>query len=296
MQYLQVMIKGLAMGAADVVPGISGGTLAFILGVYERLLSAVSSFNVTAIRLLFKGQFRQLWQHIDGTFLLSLFSGVLLSIFLLANLVSWLLINRPVPLWAFFNGLMIAALPMLFRSVRWNNMRMVLFVIGVIFAVFIASLTPTAFKPEPYMFFIAGTIAICAMLLPGTSGSFMLLIMGMYAPVLLAVTEFQFGVLSLFVIGCIVGLLSFSRFLRWLLRHYHDTSLSFLIGIVVGSFYKIWPWQHEHRLFLPSEYSQQFGSAEIGLVVLTFIAGILLMLGLLNLERLFKTAPENHQL
>ncbi|MDX3773955.1 DUF368 domain-containing protein [Chromatiaceae bacterium AAb-1] len=288
MQYLQVMIKGLAMGAADVVPGISGGTLAFILGIYERLLAAVSSFNMVAVRLLLKGQFRQLWKHVDGAFLGSLFGGVLLSIFMLANLVSWLLINRPVPLWAFFNGLMIAALPMLFRSVKWNTYRGGLFLLGIAFAVFIGMLTPTTFQPEPYMFFFAGAIAICAMILPGTSGSFMLVIMGMYAPVLLAVTEFQLGVLFLFVAGCVVGLLSFARFLRWLLRYYHDNSLSFLIGIVAGSFYKIWPWQHQHQVYLPSQYSKLVAPAEIGLVVLTFSAGILLMIGLLNLEKLFK--------
>lgn len=288
MQYLQWIIKGLAMGAADVVPGISGGTLAFILGVYNRLLAAITSFNFIAVRLLFKGRFKTLWRYIDGNFLLCLFCGILLSIFSLASIVSWLLIHRPVPLWALFNGLMLASLPVLFRGMHWNIMRYGLFIGGIAFAIALGSLSPTELTPSLWMFFIAGAIAICAMILPGTSGSFMLLIMGMYAPVLLAVTAFNLPVLFTFAAGCVLGLLSFSRFLKWLLRYHYDTSMSFLLGIIIGGFVRIWPWQHENQFFSPIQYQAQIAPHDAVLAVVCFIGGILLMLVLLNLETLLK--------
>ncbi len=290
MQYFQWLIKGLAMGAADVVPGVSGGTLAFILGVYHRLLSAITAVNITALRLLGRGQFRALWQQIDGTFLLCLFSGVLCSVFSLAGLVSWLLVHRPVPLWALFNGLMLASLPVLFRGIRWNPRRLVLFGLGVAFAVWLGRLTPTELTPSLWMYFISGAIAICAMILPGTSGSFMLLLMGMYAPVLLAVSQLKMVVLLVFMAGCICGLLSFSRLLKWLLQHHHDTCMALLTGIIMGGFYRIWPWQAPQQLYLPSGYAANVGPADVGLAAACLLGGILIMFVLLNLEKWFTLA------
>lgn len=287
--YLQWLIKGLAMGAADVVPGVSGGTLAFILGVYERLLAAISAVNITAVKLLLRGRLKAFWQHIDGTFLLCLFSGILLSIFSLANVISYLLIHRPVPLWAFFNGLILASLPVLLRSVSWTMVRGLLLLLGVMFAVVVGSLAPVQLEPAPYIFFLAGAIAICAMILPGISGSFILLILGMYAPVMLAVTELQFGILALFASGCLIGLLSFSRFLNWLLKHYHDATLALLTGVVVGALYRIWPWQFQQQLLSPGQY-QQLADSDLLLAVVACVAGILVITLLLNLERLFYQA------
>ncbi|MDX1538335.1 DUF368 domain-containing protein [Arsukibacterium sp.] len=287
--YLQWLIKGLAMGAADVVPGVSGGTLAFILGVYERLLAAISAVNITAVKLLLRGRLKAFWQHIDGTFLLCLFSGILLSIFSLANVISYLLIHRPVPLWAFFNGLILASLPVLLRSVSWTMVRGLLLLLGVMFAVVVGSLAPVQLEPAPYIFFLAGAIAICAMILPGISGSFILLILGMYAPVMLAVTELQFGILALFASGCLIGLLSFSRFLNWLLKHYHDATLALLTGVVVGALYRIWPWQFQQQLLSPGQY-QQLADSDFLLAVVACVAGILVITLLLNLERLFYQA------
>ena len=293
MQYLQWIIKGLAMGAADVVPGVSGGTLAFILGIYERLLAAISHCDLQAVRLLQRGRITALWQHIDGTFLVCLFGGILLSIFSLAGVITYMLQHRPIPLWALFCALIITALPHLCRSIRWSSWRVVLCLLGIALAVAVGSLTPRELQPQSWMFFVAGAVAICAMILPGISGSFILLMSGMYAPVLLAVTELQLGVLLLFMLGCIIGLLSFSRLLNWLLKHYHDACLALLIGIVIGALYRIWPWQHEQRLYSPWEYASAVGQADILLALCSALAGVVLMLCLLNLEKWLKPPVVN---
>ncbi|MEH8016215.1 DUF368 domain-containing protein [Rheinheimera muenzenbergensis] len=293
MQYLQWLIKGLAMGAADVVPGVSGGTLAFILGIYERLLAAISSCNLAALKLVGRMQLAAFWRHIDGTFLLCLFTGILLSIFSLAGVITYLLEYRPIPLWALFCALIITALPHLCASVRWNISRLLLAMLGIACAVMVAMLTPRELEPDAWMFFIAGAVAICAMILPGISGSFILLMSGMYAPVLLAVTELQLTVLSLFMLGCIIGLLSFSRLLHWLLQHYHDSSLALLIGVVIGALYRIWPWQAEQQLYLPWHYATEVAAADLTAAAFSALAGVLLMLLLLNMEKWLKvpTAP-----
>jgi putative membrane protein len=287
--YLQWIIKGMAMGAADVVPGVSGGTLAFILGIYQRLLAAISSVNLAAVKLLARGKFAELWRHIDGAFLLCLFSGILLSIFSLASVISYLLEHRPVPLWAFFNGLILASLPVLVRSVSWSAARFGLFLLGALFGISISMLAPVQLEPAAYMFFIAGAIAICAMILPGISGSFILLIFGMYGPVMLAVTEFQLAILALFASGCIIGLLSFSRLLNWLLKHFHDATLALLTGVVVGALYRIWPWQHNQQMFTPWQYRQHVANNDVLLAAVALMAGIVVIALLLNLERLFNS-------
>ena len=294
MQYFQWLIKGLAMGAADVVPGVSGGTLAFILGIYERLLSAISSCNLQAVKLLCRGRIKALWQHIDGTFLLCLFSGILLSIFSLAGVITYMLEYRPIPLWSLFFVLILTALPHLWRSVSWSSWRLLLCVLGIVFSVLVGMLTPRELEPQSWMFFAAGAIAICAMILPGISGSFILLMSGMYAPVLLAVTNLQVGVLLLFMSGCIIGLLSFSRLLNWLLQHYHDASLALLIGVVIGALYRIWPWQLEQQLLLPWDFAVQTGSADLMLAALSAVAGCIVMLALLNMEKWFNKATADN--
>ncbi|RUO23086.1 DUF368 domain-containing protein [Aliidiomarina iranensis] len=290
--YLQWMIKGIAMGTADIVPGVSGGTLAFILGIYERFLGALTSFNMIAVRLLLRGKFKNLWQHIDGAFLLCLFGGILLAIFSLANLIVYLLEYQPVPLWAFFNGLIIASLPLLVRNIKWNLLRSILFVLGAIFAMLITTLTPMQTNPSAWLFFGAGFIAICAMILPGISGSFLLLIMGMYAPITAAVSNLQFGTLALFALGCVTGLMIFSRILTYALKRAHDAMLALLSGIVLGALFRIWPWQIDNELVSPAAYAEQFGSHQLGYAVLAFVIGALVIQGLLQLEKLFKNDTE----
>lgn len=292
MSYLQWIIKGMAMGAADVVPGVSGGTLAFILGIYQRLINAISAINIQAVKLLWQGRFKACWSHIDGTFLLCLFTGILCSIFSLASAIGWLLEHRPVPVWAFFNGLILTALPVLFTAVKWSIWRAVLLFIGAVFALSISMLAAVDLQPANWMFFVAGAIAICAMILPGISGSFILLLLGMYAPVILAIRELEFGVLLLFAAGCIIGLLSFTHFLKWLLQRCHDATLALLTGVVVGAMYRLWPWQDGSIMYSPASYAKQFGQDDLLLASGCFVVAIATMLLLLNLEKLLGKVPE----
>lgn len=292
MSYLQWIIKGMAMGAADVVPGVSGGTLAFILGIYERLLNAISAVNLQALKLLGQRRFKAFWLHIDGAFLLCLLTGILCSIFSLASVISWLLEHRPVPVWAFFNGLILTALPVLLTSVKWTIWRAVLFFIGAAFALSISMLSVVELQPANWMFFVAGAVAICAMILPGISGSFILLLLGMYAPVILAIRELQFGVLLLFATGCIIGLLSFTHFLKWLLQRCHDATLALLTGVVLGAMYRLWPWQDGNLMYSPASYAMRFGQHDLLMASACFVAAIAVMLALLNLEKLLGKVPE----
>jgi len=275
------------MGAADVVPGVSGGTLAFILGIYERLLNALAAFNINAIKLVFSGQIKLAWRHIDGTFLLCLFAGILVSIFSLTNIISYMLEHQPVPLWAFFNGLILASLPILIRNVQWAWQRGLLFIAGIISATVITLLTPMQSDPSPWMFFGAGFIAICAMILPGISGSFLLLIMGMYLPITTAVSNLDLGVLLLFALGCFSGLMAFSRLLKWALKRAHNAMLAFLSGIVLGALYRIWPWQINEQLVSPASYAESFGSAQLLIAAVAFGLGV----GALLLLRLLEKKP-----
>lgn len=273
------------MGAADIVPGVSGGTLALLLGIYERLIKAIRSVDHHAIGMLLRGRLAAAWQHIDGTFLLCLFSGILLSVFLLANGVSWMLVHQPVLLWSLFFGLILSALPHLCMRLRWSRVRVLLLLIGIGLALAIGRIQPVELEPELWMFFMAGAIAICAMILPGISGSFILLLLGMYAPVLLAVTELQLLPLGLFVSGCAVGLLSFSRLLSCLLTRYHDGTLALLIGVVIGAMYRVWPWQIAGEPVSFAAYTQLHGSLQFGWAVLLAALGMVLMQGMLRLER-----------
>lgn len=284
-QYINWMIKGLAMGAADVVPGVSGGTLAYILGIYERLLSALSAFNMRAIQLLCQRRLKAFWKHIDGTFLCCLFVGILISIASLANIVTYYLEHRPVPLWALFNGFIIAALPLLLKPIEFNFKRYLLLIVGVLFALSISFLTPVHTDPMPWMYVAAGFIAICAMILPGISGSFLLLLMGMYAPVVGAVSDAQIGTLALFAIGCASGLLFFSRLLHHLLQRFHESMLALLSGIVIGALYRIWPWQINDSPTSPAAYANAFGSSDMFLAWVFFVIGCLLIYALIKLEQ-----------
>lgn len=272
------------MGAADIVPGVSGGTLALLLGIYERLIKAIRSVDHHAIGMVLQGKLKAAWQHMDGTFLLCLFSGILLSVFLLANGVSWLLVHQPVLLWALFFGLILSALPHLCLKLNWNRLLLVLLLVGIGIALAIGRMQPVELEPELWMYFVAGAIAICAMILPGISGSFILLLLGMYAPVLLAVTELHLVPLVLFASGCVVGLLSFSRLLSCLLARYHDATLALLIGVVIGAMYRVWPWQLAGSPVSFATYAQQH-ELQLGWALLLAVVGILLMQGMLRLER-----------
>ena len=244
MKHLLIFLKGLAMGSADVVPGVSGGTIAFITGIYTELLDSIKSINLNALRILFRQGPRAFWQAINGTFLLTLGSGILLAIITLARGIHYLLVNHPIMVWAFFLGLILAACWHMAKEIRqWTPGVISLFAVGTVIAGVISSATPTELPLNAFTLILAGSIAICAMILPGISGSFMLLLMGMYAPVIAAVKGLDIAVLGLFATGAVIGLLSFTRLLSWLLHHYYQAMLALLTGFMAGSLVKVWPWK-----------------------------------------------------
>jgi putative membrane protein len=244
MSYFSTFLKGLAMGAADVVPGVSGGTIAFITGIYDTLLESIRRINPSLIGVVKREGIVAAFSHINGLFLISLFAGVFTSIATLAKVISWLLTYHPIPLWSFFFGLILVSVVHMLKQVQHRSLnRLVFLALGVGFAYSITVLQPLQLEPTHLNVFLAGTIAICAMILPGISGSFILLLLGMYAPVLGAVKAFDLPILALFLTGCVVGILSFSHLLSWLLRRFRDFTLVFLTGLMLGTLPKIWPWK-----------------------------------------------------
>jgi putative membrane protein len=243
-RYWGVAARGLAMGAADVVPGVSGGTIAFITGIYQELLDSLSRIGPHTLKILIREGFAAAWQQINGNFLLALFSGILLSIFSLAKLIGFFLHTYPIVIWAFFFGLILAsALPVLRGVPKWSWPALLCFIAGVLTAVLISELRPGELVATPLTLFLSGALAVCAMILPGISGAFILLLIGIYPKVLAAVHELQLLNLICFAAGAVTGLLLFSRLLSWLMRTYVGPSLAFLAGILLGSLKIVWPWK-----------------------------------------------------
>lgn len=232
------------MGAADVIPGVSGGTIAFIAGIYERLINALSSVDLSLIQLLRKEGFLAVWKKVDGLFLLILLSGIGSSILSLAKLVTYLLEFHPIPLWSFFLGLIVASVVVVQRQmkqVKWIHLFP--FIVGIAFAWWITTLVPAQTTNALWFVFLSGAIAICAMILPGISGSFILVILGKYQYILQSLHELRIDVILVFMAGCLVGLLSFVRLVKWLFSRHHDLSIAVLGGFMVGSLNKVWPWK-----------------------------------------------------
>lgn len=232
------------MGAADIVPGVSGGTIAFITGIYFRLLEAIGAVPRSVCRHLFRGQLKAFWQACDGTFLLSLLVGIVASIATLASAISYILVQYPILIWSFFFGLIVASVWHVGRQVRHYAPALMLpFLAGAVFSWWVTMLPASELEPSALIFFGAGAVAICAMILPGISGSFILVIMGMYIPVLDAIRAFEIGTLLIFIGGCLAGLLSVARLITWAFRHFHDLVLALLTGFMVGALNKVWPWK-----------------------------------------------------
>ncbi len=244
MKYLWLYLKGIAMGSADVVPGVSGGTIAFITGIYTELLDSIKSVNINALVTLFKEGPKAAWQAINGTFLLVLLLGILSAILTLAKLIHYLLDHHAILLWSFFFGLILASsLHMAKQITQWGGKTYLALLLGAVCAGFISIASPTSIEASYLNIFIAGSIAICAMILPGISGSFILLLMGLYAPVLAAVKGFQIDIMLIFALGAGLGLMMFSRLLSWLLHRYQDLMFSLLTGFMLGALLKVWPWK-----------------------------------------------------
>ncbi|HDR68770.1 MAG TPA: DUF368 domain-containing protein, partial [Bacteroidaceae bacterium] len=221
--YSLLLLKGMGMGAADVVPGVSGGTIAFITGIYEELVNSIKSLNLEALKLLLRLKTGLFWKKINGNFLLLVFGGILLSVFSLARLLKWLMTDHPVLIWSFFFGLIIASAIVVLKKINsWNLSKLAGLLAGAILMFFVTRFSPAQSTDAYWYVFLAGAIAICAMVLPGISGAFILLILGKYQFILAAVSEFNIPVLLVFGLGVITGLLSFANLLSWLFRKCHD--------------------------------------------------------------------------
>lgn len=242
--YILVFLKGIAMGAADVVPGVSGGTIAFITGIYEELIHSIKSIDIEAVKLFFTGKWTSFWKHINGNFLFSVFFGIFLAVVSLARLLEHLLETQAILVWSFFFGLVLISAFIVARRIKeWNYSRLVALIIGIGAAFYITSVTPAETTDASWFIFLSGVLASCAMILPGISGSFILLLLGKYEFALNAVNEIDIKALFLLGAGAFVGLLSLSRILSWLFRRYHDATVAVLAGFMLGSLNKIWPWK-----------------------------------------------------
>ena len=280
-----VAVKGACMGAADVIPGVSGGTIAFIMGIYDDFVGSLAAINGEAVKLLFKGQFKAFWKHINGSFLLSLVIGIGISVISLAGLMQMLLRDYPIQTWAFFFGLIVASSIFIIRGISgWRLREGLLLVLGIILGVVICTLSPTQTPDGLWFIFLSGAIAICAMILPGISGSFILLILGKYQYIMGVISDLVSGVdfgrnlliLGVFAIGAIVGILGFSKFLHWLLARWNKETLIVLAGFIIGSLVKVWPWSNPEALAQAEETgSMLYGSAALfALIGLSLVTGI----------------------
>ncbi|WP_250883971.1 DUF368 domain-containing protein [Glaciecola sp. XM2] len=300
--------KGMLMGAADAVPGVSGGTIAFITGIYQELIHSIKLCGVHALQVLWRQGPVAAFNYVNGAFLLVLGSGILLSIVSLSRIVVYLLNNYPELLWSFFFGLISAAVYSLLRHIKkWSIPLALTFALGTAIAYFLTEISPTSIEPTPVYYFLSGMLAICAMILPGISGAFILLLLGMYSHVMLAIKEFQFSLLALFASGCIVGILSFSRVLDWMFTKHKEITLALLGGFVLGSLNKVWPWKEtlstmidrhgdivplDERNVLPHTFEQvtqqpSFMLPALGLMLLGF--GLVMLL-----EFVGKDNAQNH--
>ena len=282
---LMVAVKGACMGAADVIPGVSGGTIAFIMGIYDEFVGSLASINADAVRMLLKGQFKAFWKHINGTFLLSLVIGIGFSVVMLAGLMQYLLEWHPIQTWAFFFGLIVASSIFILRGIsgwRWRDGLLLVF--GVLLGAVICTLSPTQTPDALWFIFLSGAIAICAMILPGISGSFILLILGKYQFIMGCISDLTSGVdfgrnlliLSVFMVGAVIGILSFSKLLHWLLARWKKETMLVLAGFIIGSLVKVWPWSNTEAL----AQSEAAGSMFYGQAILFALIGFFLVTGI----------------
>ena len=296
--YIMIGVKGACMGAADVIPGVSGGTIAFIMGIYDEFVGSIASVNSEAVRKLFKGELRAFWKHINGNFLLSLVLGIGVSVITLAGLMQIFLNDYPIQTWAFFFGLIVASSIFILRGISGWKVREILFLIlGVIMGVTVCTLSPTETPDGLWFIFLSGAIAICAMVLPGISGSFILLILGKYQFIMSTISDFFSGVdmgrnfiiLVVFVLGVVTGILSFSKFIHWLLARWHKETLIVLAGFIIGSLVKVWPWNNPEAV----AQAEQTGSLNIGWAVLCALTGFFLVIGIEAISKMHRKKAES---
>lgn len=283
--YALLTLKGMSMGAADVVPGVSGGTIAFIVGIYDELLDSIKSINGASLKMFFSGKWKIFWKMINGNFLFFLILGIGISIFSLARLVTWLLTFYPILVWAFFFGLVLASTWFVGKDIKeWNWKTVLGFMGGTALAYYITIATPTETPTNLLFIFLCGAIAICAMILPGISGSFILVLLGKYYYIMDAIKTLNIIVLLVFAMGICVGITSFSRILSYALKHFRNITLSVLTGFMLGSLNKVWPWKETIETFVDSDGVEKplmemnvLPNAYISEAVILMIVGFLLI-------------------
>lgn len=248
--YALVALKGVGMGAADVVPGVSGGTIAFIVGIYDELIDSIKSINGASLKLFFTGKWRAFWEMVNGNFLVSIVLGIAISVFSLAKIITWLLTDHPIMVWSFFFGLVLASTWFVGKDIKeWNKKTIPAFIIGVAVAYYITVATPAETPTNLFFIFICGAVAICAMILPGISGSFILVLLGKYFYIMEAVKTLDVVILLVFLAGACIGITTFSRILSYALKHFRNITLAVLTGFMLGSLNKVWPWKETLETF-----------------------------------------------
>ena len=305
--YLIITLKGLAMGAADVVPGVSGGTIAFISGIYQELIDSINNVNVSALKTLKKDGLKAAWEQVNGSFLLALLTGIGISILTFSKVITHLLETQPILVWSFFFGLIIASITLIWKEITsWKLVDILFLLIGITVSYYITIARPVS-SPDSYWYlFLSGFIAIIAMILPGISGAFILLLMGSYETVIGTINTFREGLttanseilisallkLGVFAVGAIIGLKSFSKVLHWMFEHHKNTTLTLLVGFMVGSLNKVWPWKevletriNNHGETIPyidqSILPQNFvGEPQITMSIILAISGFVLIFGM----------------
>ncbi|MGM0550617.1 MAG: DUF368 domain-containing protein [Bacteroidota bacterium] len=293
--YLLLILRGMAMGAADVVPGVSGGTIAFITGIYEELIDSIKSINAKAVSILAKEGFGSFWKHVNGNFLASVFGGIAISVLSLAKLISHMLEVYPIMVWAFFFGLIVAsAWVVSHRITQWNTGKVLALIAGILIAYFITLLSPAETSDAWWFLFLAGALAICAMILPGISGAFILLLLGKYQFIIEALSTLNIPVIAIVGVGAIIGLLLFSNLLSFLLHRFHDYTVAVLVGFMIGALNKVWPWKRPLETFVdrhgeikplveaniwPTTYAEHFqaNSYWLGALITAFIGFALII-------------------
>lgn len=300
------------MGSADVVPGVSGGTIAFITGIYEELLDSINSFDTQAFKLLFSFRLRDFWKKINGGFLLPLVTGILLSAMSLAKIITFLLEEHPIQIWSFFFGLIIISSISVAKEIKkWDFLTIISCLSGVAVAFIITTVTPSTTPNSLWFVFISGAIAICAMILPGISGSFILLILGKYAYIMSALKNLDTAVIAVFASGCVIGLFTFSRIISWFLRKFHNYAIALLAGFMIGSLNKIWPWKKAElfrinsageqvpifeRNMLPTDYFAETGQSPMIIQAILYMAfGFMIVVIMEKIAFAIKKAQEKNQ-
>ena len=304
--YILLFAKGLSMGIANAIPGVSGGTIALITGIYEEFLNSLKSFDTEAIGFLKRGKFKELWAHVNGTFLLVLIIGIVSSIIPLATIITFILVNYPIPIWSFFFGLIMISFFSVIKEIKtWNLASFLSLVAGIAVAYYLTLVSPVDTPTDLWFIFLAGMLAISAMMLPGISGAVILLILGKYEYIITSLKDLNVPVILTFIVGCIMGVLSFSNLISWMLKKFHGPAIALLSGFMIGSLNKIWPWKETisfrlnsqgiqvpllDKSILPGNYFERTGQDPHLFQAILFMAvGILIVVGIEKIATMNQT-------